>query len=131
MTTTDHAPSIPPVRPPLSTGMTITCWVLQIVAAAAILAAGGSKLASAPPMVEMFATIGAGQWFRYLTGALEVVGAIALIVPRAAFMGALLLALVMTGAVVTHITVLGGSPIPALVLLAIVGTVAWLRRPIA
>ena len=29
-------------------------------------------------MVEMFAKLGAGQWFRYLTGALEVIGAVAL-----------------------------------------------------
>jgi len=35
----------------------------------------------------------------------------------------------MIGAIVTHLAVLGGSPIPALVLLIIVGTVAYLRRP--
>ena len=80
-------------------------------------------------MVEMFAKLGAGQWFRYLTGALEVIGAVGLLVPRAAFYGAALLAVVMVGAIVAHLAVLGGSPIPALVLLVIVGTVAWLRRP--
>jgi uncharacterized membrane protein YphA (DoxX/SURF4 family) len=53
-------------------------------------------------MVEMFAKLGAGQWFRYLTGALEVIGGVALLVPRAAFYGAVLLAAVMVGALVTH-----------------------------
>ena len=51
--------------------------------------------------------------------------------PTTAFYGAVLLAAVMIGAIVTHLAVLGGSPIPALVLLVIVGTVAWLRRPTA
>jgi len=131
MTTDYSAPSVSPVRRPVSKGLNITCWVLQGLAAAAFLAAGGSKLAAVPAMVEMFAKLGAGQWFRYLTGALEVIGAVALLAPRAAFYGAVLLAMVMVGAIATHLTVLGGSPIPALVLLVIVGTIAWLRRPTA
>lgn len=131
MTTGSNSSSISPVRRPLSKGLSVTCWVLQGLAAFAFLAAGGSKLAAAPAMVEMFAKLGAGQWFRYLTGSLEVIGAVGLLVPRAAFYGAVLLAAVMIGAVVTHLAVLGGSPVPALVLLAIVGTVAWLRRPTA
>jgi putative oxidoreductase len=119
----------PDVAEALSKGLKITGWVLQGLAAAAFLAAGGSKLAAAPAMVEMFAKLGAGQWFRYLTGALEVIGAVGLLVPRAAFYGAVLLAIVMVGAIVTHLAILGGSPVPALVLLIIVGTVAYLRRP--
>ena len=131
MTTAYNAPSVPPARRPLAKGLNITGWVLQCLAAAAFLAAGGSKLAAAPAMVEIFAKLGAGQWFRYLTGALEVIGAVALLVPRTSFYGAVVLAVVMAGAIVTHLAVLGGSPIPALVLLVIVGTVAWLRRSTA
>jgi putative oxidoreductase len=129
MITDNNTPSVFPVRRPLSKGLNITSWVLQGLAAAAFLAAGGSKLAGVPAMVEMFAKLGAGQWFRYLTGALEVIGAVALLVPRMAFYGAVLLATVMVGAVVTHLAFLGGSPIPAVMLLVIVGTVAYLRRP--
>lgn len=129
MTTAHNAPSVPAARRPLSKGLNIACWVFQVLAAVAFLAAGGSKLAAAPAMVEMFAKLGAGQWFRYLTGALEVVGAVALLVPRATFYGAVLLATVVIGATFTHLVIIGGSPIPALVLLVIVGTVAWLRRP--
>jgi uncharacterized membrane protein YphA (DoxX/SURF4 family) len=79
----------------------------------------------------MFARLGMGQWFRYLTGTLEVIGAVALLVPRATFYGAALLTIVMIGAIVTHLAVLGGSPIPALVLLVIVAIVAYLRRPVS
>jgi uncharacterized membrane protein YphA (DoxX/SURF4 family) len=109
----------------------ITGWVLQGFAAFAFLAVGGMKLAGVPALVELFARLGLGQWFRYLTGALEVIGAVALLFPKMAFYGAVLLAAVMTGAVVAHLAVLGGSPIPALVLLVIVGAVAWLRRSTA
>lgn len=131
MTTQSDASSYSSGRRSLSTGLNITCWVLSGLAGLAFLAAGGSKLAAAPQMVAMFGKIGVGQWFRYLTGGLEVIGAIALFIPRTAFFGALLLAAVMVGAVVTHLAVLGGSPVPALVLLVIVGTVAWIRRPTA
>src|SRR5258708_34863922 len=64
-------------------------------------------------MVQLFAQIGVGQWFRYLTGGLEGLGAVALLVPALAELGALLLVLVMIGAVGTHLVVIGGSPVPA------------------
>src|ERR1700751_4665731 len=101
MTTGYNTLSTSPSRQPLSKTLNITCWVLQGLAALALLGAGGSKLAGAPAMVEMFARLGAGQWFRYLTGTLEVIGAVALLVPRATFYGAVLLATVMIGAIVT------------------------------
>ena len=66
--------------------------------------------------------------FRYVTGGLEVLGATALLVPRLAGAGALLLAGVMVGAVATHLFVVGGSPLMALVLLAVTALVAWSRR---
>ena len=58
-------------------GKMIALWVLRVVVGLAFLAAGGSKLAGAPAMVAMFAKIGFGQWFRVLTGSLEVAGPLA------------------------------------------------------
>jgi uncharacterized membrane protein YphA (DoxX/SURF4 family) len=107
----------------------VTLWVLQIAAAAAFLAAGGAKPAGAPEMVAVFEKVGAGQWFRYVTGGLEIAGAVALLVPRFAFYGAALLVAVMAGAVFTHLAVIGGNPAPAVVLLGLTGAIAWLRRP--
>lgn len=80
-------------------------------------------------MVATFEMIGIGQWFRYLTGLLEVAGAVALFMPRSAFYGAALLAMVMTGAVATHLVILGGSAMPAFILLLLTVTIAYLRRP--
>ena len=110
-------------------GLNITLWVLQVLAAAAFLGAGGAKLAGAPQMVEVFEKVGVGQWFRYVTGLLEVSGAIGVLVPGYAFYGAALLAIVMVGAIVSHLTVLGGSPASPAVLLVLTGTIAYLRRP--
>lgn len=123
------AHALEPARRPVSRSLTIAHWSLQVLLALAFLAAGGSKLAGAQPMVETFAKIGIGQWFRVLTGILEVAGAVALMVPRAAFFGSLLLVCVMVGAVVAHLTLLGGSPVAPAVLLALAVTVAYLRRP--
>jgi DoxX-like family len=57
----------------------IILWVLQIAAAAMFLFAGAPKLLGAPQVVAVFETIGFGQWFRYLTGGLEVLCAILLL----------------------------------------------------
>ena len=107
----------------------ITLWIVSGLLALAFLGAGGAKLAGAAAMVQLFGKVGLGQWFRYLTGLLEVTGAFGLLIPRYAFYAAILLALVMVGAVTTHLAIIGGSPLPAVALLALSGTIAYLRKP--
>jgi uncharacterized membrane protein YphA (DoxX/SURF4 family) len=109
-------------------GANIGLWVLQVLLAAAFLGAGGSKLAGAPMMVEVFQKVGLGQWFRYLTGVLEIIAAVLLIVPRTSGLGALLLVPIMIGAVVAHLVVLKDSPTAPLVFLALAAVVVWGRR---
>jgi uncharacterized membrane protein YphA (DoxX/SURF4 family) len=101
---------------------------LQGIIAAAFLAAGAAKLAGAPFMVDLFAQIGLGQWFRVVTGVVEVVGAVALLVPGLASLGALWLGGTMIGAVATHLFVLHTSPVPAIVLGVLNALVVYLRR---
>ena len=110
-------------------GRTIALWILQVAAAGLFLMGGFSKLLGAAAMVQMFDAIGVGQWFRYLTGGLEVAAGLALLVPPLAFFGAVALAVTMVGAIITHVFVIGGSPVPAVVLLAVTAAVAWTRRP--
>ena len=50
----------------------IGAWALQAVVAAAFFAAGAAKLAAAPFMVQLFDQIGLGQWFRVVTGVVEI-----------------------------------------------------------
>ena len=108
---------------------TALLWTAQIAAAAIFLFSGTLKLAGAAPMVQVFAAIGMGQWFRYLTGSIEIVSAILLLVPSLAFFGAAALAITMVGAVVTHVAIVGGNPTPAIVLLVVTSAIAWARRP--
>jgi putative oxidoreductase len=106
---------------------TIALWVTQIALAAMFLFAGGSKLAGAPAMVNLFAAIGWGQWFRYVTGAIEISAAVALLIPSAALFGAILLVPTMIGAATANLF-LGQSPAVPLVLLLVAAAVAWNRR---
>ena len=110
-----------------SKALNLMVWGVQILTALAFLAAGGSKLSSAPAMVDMFEKIGFGQWFRYVTGSFEVIGAVLLLLPRTAAIGGWLLTAVMIGAIGTHLFIIGGSPIPATVLLLLAITVGWNR----
>ena len=108
---------------------TAVVWTLSILCAAMFLFAGGSKLAGQAEMVQVFEMVGLGQWFRSLTGIIEVTGAALLLVPSLAFYGAVALAVTMVGAIITHLFVIGGSPLVPIVLLAATSTIAYLRRP--
>ena len=94
----------------------IVLWVLQIGAAGMFLMVGFLKLSGNPQLVALFEAIGIGQWFRYLTGSLEVAGAILLLIPRTSGLGALILVGTMLGAVATHLFIVGGSPLMAIIL---------------
>ena len=118
-----QTPAIPRGRVALA-----ALWLTQTALAAMFLFAGGLKLTGAPAMVGLFDAIGIGQWFRYVTGSIEVVSAVALLVPSWAAFGALLLIPTMIGAVVTHLFIVDGSAVPATVLLIGSVAIAWARR---
>jgi putative oxidoreductase len=104
-------------------GRLITLWILSGLVALVFIGAGAAV------MVELFAKVGLGQWFRYFTGLLEVAAGIGLLISRYAFHAAVLLAIVMAGAFITHVTVLGTSPAAPVVLFVLTGIIAYLRKP--
>jgi putative oxidoreductase len=106
----------------------IGAWTLQGIVAAAFLAAGAAKLAGVPFMVQLFGQIGIGQWFRVVTGVVEIIGAFALLYPGLASIGGLWLGGTMVGAVATHLFVLHTSPVPAIILGVLNATIVYLRR---
>jgi putative oxidoreductase len=122
-TVTRNATDLPRGRASL-----IALWLTQVALALMFLMAGGSKLAGVPAMVSLFDALGLGQWFRYVTGVIEVTAAIALLVPSAAIFGALLLIPTMLGAIVANVFVVHGSPVMPLLLLLAAAAVAWARR---
>jgi len=126
--TASQMPAIP--RGPVARGRAalVALWLTQIALAAMFVFAGGLKLSGAPEMFALFDAIGIGQWFRYVTGSIEVLSAVALLVPAWSAFGALLLIPTMAGAVFTHLFIVGGSAVPATVLLIGSVAIAWVRR---
>jgi putative oxidoreductase len=103
-------------------------WILRVLLGGAFIGAGCAKLAGVQAMVDIFQKVGLGQWFRIVTGLLEVSGGILLLIPRLTSYGAALLLLVCVGALTAHLTVLGGNPAPAMILLVLNAVTAWLTR---
>ncbi len=114
----------------------VTMWVLSVLVALAFLGAGIAKLSSAPMMLAEFSLFGYPVWFMYLTGALEIVGAVLVLVPRLAGAGAALLSCIMVGALFSHLTHgqagMTVAPFVLLVLAVIVGSLrGWSRGALA
>jgi uncharacterized membrane protein YphA (DoxX/SURF4 family) len=79
-------------------------------------------------MIHEFGVFGLPLWFMYLTGVLELIGAILVLIPRLASGGAGLLGCVMLGALAAHLShgqaAMIGAPLVLLILAVAVG---WLR----
>jgi len=112
---------------------TVGQWVPRIVLALLFMALGASKFASDGLWVRLFEQIGFGQWFRVFTGAVQVGGALLLLVPRVAWIGAAILSCTMVGAILTqvfilHVVLLAISPALLLVITAVIGaqTRGWM-----
>ncbi|CCH31406.1 DoxX family protein [Actinosynnema sp. NPDC047251] len=105
----------------------IALWVAQVALAAYFVYSG--YLLFGDDFVQKFEEIGFGQWLRYLTGTLEIAGALGLLVPRLCGLAALGLVGVMAGAVGTELFLLakGDATLP-LILLAAAAVIAFLRR---
>jgi uncharacterized membrane protein YphA (DoxX/SURF4 family) len=105
VTTTTARVKAPEARPRRLTSTLL--WAAQILLAAFFLfIASGSKLAGSHGAVQEFSAIGAGQWFRYLVGIVELAGAIGLLTPWLAGPAAAWLAADMAGATIVNVTVL-------------------------
>ena len=100
---------------------------LELALAGVFLLVGGAKLIGRPDMVALFRDIGVGQWFRYVTGTIEITGAALLIVPRLTGGSSVLLGGVMVAATLIEFLVLHRPPVAALTCLGGHTFVAWAR----
>ena len=85
---------------------TLGRWVPRIAVALLFLAVGGSKLPSNSSWVRLFDQIGFGQWFRVFTGVVQGGGALMLLIPRVAWIGAVILSCTMLGAILVQVFIL-------------------------
>ena len=84
-------------------------WILRVALASIFVIVGFVKIPGSihPMWVRLFERIGFGQWFRYFTALVEIVGGMLMIVPSATMVSGLFLASTMVGALLVHISVIG------------------------
>jgi putative oxidoreductase len=108
--------------------VTIALWVMRILVAALFLFAGLAKLSGQPMMVDEFAALPGGQGLRYLTGLLELVGGVAVLIPAVSGLGALVLLVVDVGAFFAQVLFLHQDWIHTIVIGAILVALVYLQR---
>jgi hypothetical protein len=91
----------------LSGRMKVLSWVLQAVVAVILLQTLFFKFTGAPESVYIFSKLGAEPWGRIVSGLFELVAAALLLFPRTVAVGALMSLGVISGAIFSHLTVLG------------------------
>jgi uncharacterized membrane protein YphA (DoxX/SURF4 family) len=85
----------------------VTSYALRVVAAIILLQTLFFKFTGAEESIRIFTTLGAEPWGRIGSGALELVAAILLLIPRTTAIGAILSMGAMAGAIFSHLTILG------------------------
>lgn len=115
----------------------ISIWILRLLLGLIFIFVAISKLTGTGNTVQYFAAIGWGQWFRYLTGFLDIAGTILLFVPRWTCYGAIVLACSVGTATFISLTILRGNAAwggPIMVVVPLIMTLlaaglAWLTWP--
>ena len=87
--------------------MKVLDWIARIVAAAILLQTLYFKFLGVEESVYIFSRLGAEPWGRIASGLVELVAAALLLIPRTAWIGALTALGVMSGAILSHVLVLG------------------------
>lgn len=110
-------------------GVNLAVWALQVLLVGTYVLASLTKLTATPQAVAGFTEMGLGTTSMYIIGALELAGAIALLVPRLCGLAGTAFVALMTGAVIATVLTTGPTMaiIPATVLV-LVAVVAWTRR---
>lgn len=111
-------------------------FAVQVVVAVILLQTLWFKFTAAEESVYIFSRLGMEPWGRIGSGIAELVAAAMLLVPRTAALGALLSLGVISGAIASHLTVLGivvkddGGLLFGLALVVFLGSalVVWVRR---
>ncbi len=110
-------------------GVNVAVWTLQVLLAGVYVMASVPKLMASSQAVEGFADMGLGMAGMYVIGALELAGAVALLVPRLCGLAGVAFVGLMVGAVIATVGTLGlGTAVFPAVMLVLVAVVAWARR---
>jgi uncharacterized membrane protein YphA (DoxX/SURF4 family) len=77
-------------------------WILSLVLAVAFVIVGLANVTLQPQMVRRFTAFGYPLWFVVVTGAIELFGAVLVLIPATAYIGAGLLAAITLGALISQ-----------------------------
>jgi len=91
----------------LSRNRLIASWVLQIIVAVILFQTLFFKFTGAEESIYIFSALGMEPWGRIASGVAELVACVLLLHPRTVLAGALLAILVISGAIIAHLTKLG------------------------
>jgi uncharacterized membrane protein YphA (DoxX/SURF4 family) len=91
----------------LSTPLLVVSWICRIAAAVILLQTLYFKFTGAEESVFIFTKVGLEPWGRYASGVAELFAAVLLLFPRTIWLGAVIAAGVMVGAIGSHLTKLG------------------------
>jgi hypothetical protein len=91
----------------LSTAQVIVSWLSQLTVAGILLQTLFFKFTGAEESVYIFTTLGAEPWGRIGSGVVELIAALLLLAPATASLGAVLVMGLMSGAILSHLTILG------------------------
>ena len=91
----------------LSTPLLVVSWICRVVAALILLQTLFFKFTGAEESVYIFTKVGLEPWGRYASGVAELFAAVLLLFPRTVWLGAIIAAGVMVGAIGSHLTKLG------------------------
>lgn len=87
--------------------LNLISWVLQIIIAVILLQTLFFKFTGAEESVYIFSQLGAEPWGRIGSGVIELIAAILLMIPRTTTLGAILALGTISGAILSHIFILG------------------------
>lgn len=85
----------------------IASWLCRMIAALILLQTLYFKFSGHPESVELFTKLGVEPWGRVGTGIIELIASLLIIYPSTVFIGAALGIGLMSGAILSHLTVLG------------------------
>lgn len=91
----------------LSRPLLALSWICRIAAALILLQTLYFKFSGAEESVYIFTKVGLEPWGRYASGVAELFAAVLLLFPRTLWLGALIAAGLMVGAIGSHLTKLG------------------------
>lgn len=105
----------------------VTAWILAVLLGLSFLAAGWPKILPSESMIVRFQNWGYSEGFVVLIGVLEFIGGALVLYPRTALYGGSLLIIIMLGAIYTHWSTQIGSPLFAIIYLAMALSLAIVR----